>query len=193
MHTRVLVAAGLALSLAAGVASAQTTVDRSFTTTSKDCSGVNWSPTARTLYPNIATACQGVEERNGKTYVKFEGKVEKNINRGQQLAIKFKDGGTLTLAPPANTALYVNGKKTPVRDLQRGDELNFYVPQDQLVAHFVEEEITAPLVRVVEEEETQVAQNLPETATQTTWFAFAGAILLAMGAGLTLRRRRRHH
>jgi LPXTG-motif cell wall-anchored protein len=194
MHTRVLVATGLALSLAAFTATAQTKVDKSFTTTSSDCSGVQWTREARQQYPTIATACQGVEMRDGKSYVKFQGKVERNINRGEQLAIQFKDGGIVTVAPPANTVLYVDGRKTSMRDLTRGTELTFYVPQDRLAAQFTDHEehyVMAPFVRVVEPEQ-QVAQALPETASQTPWLAFGGAMLLAIGAGLTLRRRRHH-
>ena len=194
MHTRVLVTAGLIASLAALTASAQTSVDKSFTTVTKDCTGVKWSDSALETYPTIASACQGVEVREGKTYVKFSGEIAKNINRGEQLTIKFKDGGEVTLKPPANTALYVAGRKTPVSSLQRGDELTFYVPEDRLVARFDDDAsqqvATIPLVRVVETE--QVAQNLPETASQVPWLGFSGALLLVLGAGLTMRRRQQH-
>lgn len=66
---------GIAIALIAGTALAQTSIDRSFTTVTKDCDGVRWSDTALQAYPNIASACQGVEERNGRTYVKFSGTV----------------------------------------------------------------------------------------------------------------------
>jgi LPXTG-motif cell wall-anchored protein len=195
MRTRTLIAAGLILSLAAVAASAQS---KSFTVKSKDCAGVQWSAQAVQTYPNIAKACQAVEEKDGKTFVKFEGEVEKNINKGDQIQIKFKDGGTMTVNPPENLVLVIDGRKTPLSSLKRGDDLVFRVPEDRFTAQFNDEETQqvaeAPILRVVEEEEEpQVAQNLPETATQTTWFAFAGAILLAMGASLTMRRRRNHH
>ena len=115
--------------IACASAAAQTSVDRSFTAVSKDCSGIQWSERALAAYPGIGAACQGVETRGGKTYVKFEGTVKKNVNRGEQLVVNFKDAGDMTLTPPAETRLYVNGKSTSVADLKRGDELKFYMPR----------------------------------------------------------------
>ena len=103
------------LIVCASAATAQTSVDKSFTAVSKDCSGIQWSHRALTMYPTIASACQGVEERNGKTFVKFQGTLKKNVNRGEQLVVNFKDGGDVTLTPPPETSFYVNGKKTQGR------------------------------------------------------------------------------
>lgn len=197
MRRPILILGGAAISLVAAAALAQTSVDRSFTTTSKNCNGVNWSAEALKAYPNIASACQAVEERNGKTYVKFEGRVERNINRGEQIAINFRDGDTMTLSPPANTQLYVNGKKTPVADLQRGDQLNFYVPEDQFVAQVHEETptqyVVVPIVyrEVIREPAPQQAASLPHTAGDVPLFALGGFMLLGMGAGLTIVRLRK--
>ena len=135
-----LVLGGLLLTCMAAAALAQSSVDRSFTTVSKNCSDVKWSDAALKTYPDIGTACQSVEERDGKMFVKFQGNVARNIDRGKQLAIDFKGGSTLTLSPPENTQLYVNGRKTPVSSLQRGDELTFYVPEDRLAAQFAEDD-----------------------------------------------------
>jgi hypothetical protein len=177
-------------------AAAQTKVDRSFTAVSKDCSGIQWSEQAVDTYPTIASACQGVEERNGKTYVKFQGKVKRNVNRGEQLVVNFKDGGEVTLSPPAETHLYVNGKRTPVADLQRGDDLNFYIAEDRLAAHFPETEtatarlvIVPIVVREVESEERMAA--LPSTASPLPLVALGGFLTLGLGGLLTLYRRRR--
>lgn len=187
---------GIALALLAGTALAQTGVDRSFTTVSKDCDGVRWSDAALQAYPNIASACQGVEERDGKTYVKFSGTVERNINRGKELRINFKEGDTMTLSPPPNTRLFVNGKQTPVSELQRGDELNFYVPNDQLVAQVAENDAPQPQYvavpieyrEVVREPAQQQAASLPHTAGDMPLVALGGIMLLGLGGGLTLIR-----
>ena len=122
------------LIVCASAATAQTSVDKSFTAVSKDCSGIQWSQRALTMYPTIGSACQSVEERNGKTFVKFQGTLKKNVNRGEQLVVNFKDGGDVTLTPPPETSFYVDGKKTKVADLQRGSELNFYIAEDRLAA-----------------------------------------------------------
>lgn len=179
----------------AAAATAQTNVDRSFTAVSKDCSGIQWSDRALTTYPTIASACQGVEERNGKIYVKFEGTLKRNVNRGQQLVVDFKDGGEVTLTPPAETSLYVNGKKTKAADLERGSELNFYIAEDRLAAQFPETEtqsarlVIVPIV--VHEQESERMASLPSTASPLPLLALGGMLTLGFGGLLTLYRRRR--
>ena len=181
--------------IACASAAAQTSVDRSFNAVSKDCSGIQWSERALAMYPTIGSACQGVEERNGKTYVKFEGKVKKNVNRGEQLVVNFKDGGEVTLSPPAETNFYVNGKRTPVANLQRGDDLNFYISEDRLVAQVPETEVqTARLVVVpivAREQEPERMASLPSTASPLPLLALGGMLTLGFGGLLTLYRRRR--
>jgi LPXTG-motif cell wall-anchored protein len=182
----------------AAAATAQTSVDRSFKAVSKDCSGIQWSERALATYPTIASACQGVQERNGKTYVKFQGTVSRNVNSGEQLVVNFKDGGQVTLTPPPETHLYVSGQRTPVAKLQRGDELNFYIAEDRLAAQFPEsaelEVQTARLIVVpivVRDQPEQMASSLPSTASDWPLVALSGMLTLGFGGLLTLYRRRR--
>jgi hypothetical protein len=147
-------------------------------------------------YPTIASACQGVEQRNGKRYVKFSGTVKRSENKGQRLVVNFKDGGEVTLTPPAETNLYVNGKKTPVADLARGDELNFYIAEDRLAAQFPETEtqsarlVIVPIV-VRDTAPSQQLASLPSTAGPLPLLALAGTLSLGLGGLLSLYRRRR--
>jgi hypothetical protein len=179
----------------ASAATAQTSVDKSFTAVSKDCSGIQWSDRALATYPTIASACQGVEERNGKTFVKFQGTLKRNVNRGEQLVVNFKDGGEVTLTPPPETSLYVNGKKTKVAELERGSDLNFYIAEDRLAAQFPETEVqTARLVVVpivVRDQEPERMASLPSTAGPLPLLALGGMLTLGFGGLLTLYRRRR--
>ena len=173
----------------ASAASAQSSTDRSFTAVSDNCDTVTWSEKALATYPS---ACQGVEQRNGKRYVKFSGKVKSNQDKGQRLVVNFKDGGEVTLTPPAETSLYVNGKKTPVADLSRGDELNFYIAEDRLAAQFPEAETTsAHLVIVPIVVREQQMASLPHTAGPLPLFALMGTFSLGLGGLLSLYRRRR--
>jgi LPXTG-motif cell wall-anchored protein len=179
----------------ASVATAQTSVDRSFKAVSKDCSGIQWSERAVATYPRIASACQGVEERNGKIYVKFQGTVDKNVNSGEQLVVNFRDGGKVTLTPPPETSVYVHGQKTSVSKLARGDELNFYISEDRLAAQFPDnpepEVQTARLIIVpIVIREEQLA-SLPSTASDWPLVALSGMLLLGFGGLLTWSRRRR--
>jgi hypothetical protein len=181
----------------ASAASAQTSVDRSFTAVANDCNSIQWSDKALATYPTIASACQGVEERSGKKYVKFEGTVKRNVNRGEQLVVNFKDGGEVTLTPPAETHLYVNGKRTPVAELARGTELKFYIAEDRLAAQFPETEtqtarlVIVPIVVREQAAEPERMASLPSTASLLPLVALGGVFSLGLGGLLTLYRRRR--
>jgi hypothetical protein len=188
--TKVSAACLIACATAAG---AQTSVDRSFNAVSNDCGAINWSDKALATYPTIASACQGVEERNGKKYVRFEGTLKKNVNRGEQLVVNFKDGGEVTLSPPPETSLYVNGKKTAVKDLERGSELKFYIAEDRLAAQFPETETQSArliIVPIVVREEREQLASLPSTAGPLPLVALSGLLSLGLGALLTYFRRR---
>jgi hypothetical protein len=177
----------------ASAAHAQSKTDRSFTAVSDNCDAVQWSQRALATYPTIASACQSVEERNGKKYVKFSGTVKSSQNGGQKLVVNFKDGGEVTLTPPAQTQLYVNGKKTPISDLARGDELNFYIAEDRLAAQFPEtESASARLVVVpIYIQDTQELASLPSTAGPLPLLTLLGTLSLGLGGFLSLYRRRR--
>ncbi len=197
-HSRACVAGVLMLAVL-GVAQPQTRVDRSFKAISQDCAGVQWSEAALKTYPTIAQACQAVEERNGKTYVKFVGTVERNIDRGKQIEVKFKDGGTIKLTPPENLALYVNDRKTSVRELQRGTSMTFYVPEDQFAAHVPQDAAaTADLVEVpivqqaaATEPEPERTASLPATASNQGLLLLTGIALLVLAVLLTFMRGRK--
>jgi hypothetical protein len=186
--------AGLLMLALAGGALGQTRVDKSFTATSKDCSGIQWSKEALAQYPTIGAACQGVETRDGMTFVKFEGVVQRNIDRGKQLEVRFKDGGDITISPPPETVVYINDKKTPVQNLSRGDELNFYISSDRFTAQIPQETPQAQMVSVpivYRETTTYTAAALPETATNFGLTLIFGFAALAFAATLTVQRQRR--
>jgi LPXTG-motif cell wall-anchored protein len=193
------------LASTASMTHAQTSVDRSFTSVAKDCQGIQWSERALQMYPTIGAACQSVEERGGKTYVKFQGTVQRVADGGRELTVNFKGGGDITLSPPAETNFYLDGRKTPAAKLQRGDELNFYIAEDRLAAQFpqaAETEVATtryvivPIVAPaagVERQGTrseQLAATLPSTASSLPLLAMAGLFSLGLGASLTFRRRR---
>lgn len=182
---------------AASVGYAQERSGAAFTTSGTNCSDVRWSAEALAQYPRIASACREVMERDGKYYVRFEGEVQRVADRGRELTIDFRDGDRLTLAPPENLSVTINGRPTAPRDLRPGDELTFYVPQDQLAASFFagQPQTTPPQVVPIEPPREVVAQNqpprqtLPRTASLLPFAAVAGWALLALGAVLALRRR----
>jgi hypothetical protein len=166
----------------ASAATAQTSTDKSFTAVANDCNSITWSEKALATYPTIASACQSVEERNGKRYVKFSGTLERNVNRGQQLVVNFKDGGKVTLTPPPETNIYVNGKKTAAADVERGSRLNFYI---------AEETSRLIIVPILLRDDSERLASLPSTAGPLPLLALGGFLSLGLGGLLRLYRRRR--
>lgn len=197
---RTICMAGVLL-LASGAALSQTTMDRSFKAVSKDCAGVQWTQEALQQYPNLSRACQSVEVRDGKTYVKFQGTVARNVDRGKQIDVRVKDGDTVTLSPPEGTSVYINDRKTPVSQLSRGDELNFYIPEDRFTAQLAQDTSAQPqlvTVPIVYRETTtyqtpERTASLPATATDRGLMLIFAAIALLFGATLTLGRVRKHN
>ena len=127
--------ATVALGASAGIWG-QSKVDRAFNATGMSCNRVTWSRETVARFPQIGSACREVMQRHGKYFVKFQGEVRRVTHDGQRLTVNFKGGDLLSLAPPPNMSLYVNDKRTAIRELRPGDELNFYVPEDQLIAEF---------------------------------------------------------
>lgn len=186
---------------ASAAASGQSKIDRAFRATGTSCDQITWSQETLAQYPNIESACQGVMQRDGKYYVKFEGEVRRVAERGQRLTIDFKSGDLLTLTPPENMSLYINGQPTPVEQLRPGDQLNFYVPEDRLTAEFFESDAAtstaqevpmaaAPPARVAEAPPApSESAELPKTASVLPLFGLAGVLLVSFGAALTVKRR----
>ena len=86
MSTKVIATLSAAVLIACVcAASAQAKTKPSFTAVSDNCDSVTWSEETLATYPTIASACQGVEERNGKRYVEFRGTVKSNQNKGERL------------------------------------------------------------------------------------------------------------
>lgn len=186
---------GLSLAcLVAGatLANAQSSIDRSFTSTSNDCGAVQWSERTLERYPDIGLACQSVEERNGKKYVKFQGTLKRNEG-GERIVVDFKDAGEMTLTPPPELTVYLDGRRTPVSRLKRGDQLNFYIAEDRLAAQFPETEtqtarfIVVPIV-ASEEEPEQMASSLPATASWLPMLGIGGFVMLMFASLLALVR-----
>jgi hypothetical protein len=195
MNTRAKIfAAAFALAAAAGV-NAQSSVDKSFTANGTTCADINWSAEMLAKHPNIGKACQEVMQRNGVTYVKFEGTVKKVAKGGSEVTMEMKGANKLVLNPDPNRTVIIDGNKTPVKSLRPGDSLTFYVPETRVVAAVMEtpeapvEEIPIgpPVVEQVAMT-TTTYEDLPRTASSWPLTALIGA--LALGLAMAMRARR---
>lgn len=179
--------------------------DPAFTATGLSCDQVNWSQQSLRDYPRIANACQEVMQLDGKYFVRFDGEVRRVTDRGQQVTVDFRDGDLLTLTPPENLNLTINDEPTSPRDLRPGDQLRFYIPQDQLAAVFFAGQpdaapaqtvpiAPAPVTQLAAAEpspapaETRAPDVLPATASRLPFLALVGMVFVLLGGALTFRR-----
>lgn len=187
---------------ASALALAQNPTDLTFTATGTRCEDIHWSPRTLELYPRITRACQAVVQREGRYFVVFSGTVSRVARRGRDLTVEFKDGDRVTLNPPSDLKVDIEGHMTRVRDLQRGQALTFYVPQDRFVAEVPEGErisvpipITGwepqPITRTPHPAMAPHPVELPKTATERGLLALGGLALVLVGAGLASARYRR--
>ena len=135
MNTRAkIIAAAFALAAAAGVNAQTPRSIRHSPRTGPNCLEIVWSQETLARAPKIGSACQEVLQKDGKTYVRFDGEVKKVSKGGTEVVMAMKGGNTITLNPPEGRMVYVGGKKVPVKSLRPGDTLVFYIPEDRLAA-----------------------------------------------------------
>ena len=193
MNTRAkILAAAFALAAAAGV-NAQSSIDKSFTAAGTTCADITWSPEMLAKHPKIGSACQEVMQRNGVTYVKFDGTVKKVAKGGSEVTMDMKGGDKLVLNPDPNRTVNIGGKKTPVKALRPGDTLTFYVPETRVVAIETPEApaeeipIGPPVVEQMAMT-TTTYEDLPKTASSWPLAGLLGA--LCIGFAMVMRTRR---
>ena len=102
------------------------------------CSAVTFHQDFLRAYPNAPAACRGIVEKNGTKTAHFVatvrdtsgGKVRLNFLNVRNQPIANSQPLVFTPNPAIN--LSVNGKPKAVKDLQRGDQLDFWVPEGRL-------------------------------------------------------------
>jgi len=193
MKTRaMIIAAAVALAAAAGVFAQSSSVDKAFTANGSSCLEIVWSPEMLAKHPKIASACQEVMQKDGKSYVRFDGEVKKVSKGGTEVVMDMKGGDAITLHPKEGRSVYIAGKKTPVKSLRPGDTLTFYIPEDRLTAAVMETP-AAPVEEIDMGPPVQVAMtttdySMPTTASNWPLLALFGALAIGLAAAMRTRR-----
>jgi hypothetical protein len=102
------------------------------------CRSVTFHQDFLRAYPNAPAACRGVVEKNGAKRVHFVatvvdasgGKVTLNFLNARNDVLANTQPLVFTPRPDIN--LSVNGQPKAVKDLKRGDQLDFWVPEGRL-------------------------------------------------------------
>jgi len=194
-----IIAAAFALAAAAGVNAQNSSVDKTFTANGTNCLEIIWSPEMLAKHPKIASACQEVMQRDGKSYVKFEGEVKKVSKGGTEVVMDMKGGDRITINPKPDRKVMVGSNMVPVKSLRPGDELTFYIAEDRLTAAVMESP-TAPVeyIPIADTSVESVAMtstdySMPKTASNWPLLALFGALALGLAATLRTRRTMRGH
>ena len=139
-------------------------------------------------FPNLVGACEGIVERDGELFGMFRAVVRRTA------------GSTVTLRLPATGKIFsvktdpshrvlVDGRRTSVRNLKRGNEITIYLAVNEFAKPDIQEVAFVTEENILIEFEIEEVAALPTTASLWPTMAMAGLFLL--GAGYLLRRRRR--
>jgi len=108
------------------------------TMTKVSCSDLHFSKAFLAKYPGAPNACLDArQDASGARYAKFHAKVY--LNGADRTTVQLLDAkgdtkGTFSFKPKQGATISLNGKKTRIQDLNKGDELDFWVPETRLSA-----------------------------------------------------------
>jgi hypothetical protein len=98
------------------------------------CTDMKWHAKFLDLYPKAAVACQDVQVKDGVKYAKFIGKVIKVTKTDIEVETLNVAGTPISkgkwLKDP-NETMMVDGKEVKANKLKKGDELTFWVAENQ--------------------------------------------------------------
>ena len=180
-----IVSALVALAISALASAAETTPS------ALTCDDFRPTPEALERFPDLQGACEEVVERDGELYAKFVAVVRRATNRSVTLFLPATDH-TFTINPDSSARVLLGGQRARVGELVRGQEIRIYLATSEFAKPDIEE------VALVSEEAMLVVlpvveapPALPTTASLWPAIGSAGAVLLALGLGLRVRRRAR--
>lgn len=181
-----------AIILAAPSAIAQTTMP---------CGEIEFTGRVLSQFPNASRFCRDVVEKDGELYAHFTAEFLRSSGSRAELRFKNASGGyhddTIWLDVPEGQRVKINGRNLYVRQLNRGDELDIYLPPDRWEfahADTNEEFVAAPITtyEVVEEPDDMGGSSyLPSTASPLPLIGLLGGLFTSLGAGLAWLRMRR--
>lgn len=197
-----LLVTGLALSSVAGAAESLDKANMEDPAVdAASCRAVDWDPQLHARYPRLAEACHEVIMSGGERWARFESELIR-VNRDGSVKSNFRDRqgstiGAITIMPPRDLRVTIEGQEYRFSELQPGQVLNIYVPEGassfaltpgapveqhvQVVEIHPEPYVAPPTVAA--------ARVLPNTAGPLPLLAIGGLLALLGGLGLTIRRR----
>jgi hypothetical protein len=177
------------LTLLGGLAATQSAVAQG------GCGNVTFTGPVASQFPEAKNACLEMVTRNGQQFAHFKGEIV-GISGGQVRArFKLPNGQysqTYAFRPDPATRININGQRYRFSELQRGQELDVYLPPDRWEFDLPETDnfAAAPDVVRITTITVGATPTLPKTASSVPLVGALSVVLLALGTGLTLIRRR---
>lgn len=184
MPNKTALALGMVLSLSAGALQASKAVE----STTVTCADLNWSTEVLAQNPDIAAMCQTVYERDGILYAKTSIEVVRvrgNTMTFRPVSLDGTKGDSRKVTLTDSWRANINGRLYRANDLQRGQQLNVYLPEDRFALAIADDD-----AEVVEMMPIEEAVAMPTTASPLFLVGLAGGGLLALGGLLSSLRRR---
>jgi len=166
-----------------------------------DCRSLNFTGPVAREFPNARDACLDVVTRSdGRQYAHFVARITRV--RGDTVEAEFKlpdgtFGRPISVTPDPNARVRVAGRSYRYSELQRGQELELYLPPDRWEVAVASDPTvdfaSAPTVRVFalsQPASTVAANTLPRTASAVPLIGALGAVLTALGIAVVAIRRR---
>jgi hypothetical protein len=99
-----------------------------------ECADLKWSAEVLAANPDIASACQGVYEKDGVLYAKATIEVVRVLGSTLRFRTLLKDGKlgkrrSVTL--DTKWRVSIDGREYRLSDLGEGQRLNIYLPEDR--------------------------------------------------------------
>ena len=150
------------------------------------CGNIQFTDAVTSRFPNAKDACLDVVERDGKQYAHFQAKIVRVQGNSVEAQFKLPNGEygqTVAFTPPSTARVKIEGSTYRYRDLNRGQELDVYVPPDRWDVAVPQEPdfAAAPAVEEVPlSEPSETLAALPSTAGRLPWLVVLGIVLLAV-------------
>ena len=163
------------------------------------CGDVEFNDDILAKYPEMREACMDVIEHEGDNYAKLEARVVRPGLNKLVLKYKLQDGtwgkNYETDDIPADYRVYVDGQKTRIRNLTKGQDLNIFVllggQYAMSLADIDQDEALDEAAIEIALVEIEILEELPATASFLPLAGLLGVAFMALGGALTLRRKSR--
>jgi hypothetical protein len=158
----------------------------------QECGDIVFTDDISSRFPEVQEACQGIVERDGRQYAHFQARITRV--RGDNVEAEFRlpngdYGRPVSFSPPPEARVRIAGRSYRYSELDRGQELDVYLPPDRWEIAVHEDPSTdfAAATNVttisLSQPERQVA-TLPATASRFPWFVVIGFALIVLGTAI---------